>query len=93
MKIMYVGPSDAVDCVGRVWKRNEPQDIEPAVAGRAPAKRVAAAMAELQQAIADRDHTRAAELREELVGLDFGEGLLAQDVWAPAPRSKKEDDQ
>ncbi len=61
-------------------------------AGRRPAARVEKAHLELAAAIADHDHPRAAELREEIVGLEPGSGLLAQTAnWeaVKAPAAEK----
>ena len=86
MQVKYIGPFDAVDVegVGQVTS-GQVVDVSDAVAGRPPAARVAAAHLELHDAISSLDHPRAAALREEIVGLDVGAGLLAQTGnWQPA---------
>lgn len=103
MKIRNINPLGAVelDGVGIVDAGaviDVPADGPPgtAFAGRPPEPRLAAAMAELAEAIAAIDHDRAKALREEITGwtdpdgtehpgLDFGAGLLAQvENWEPA---------
>lgn len=85
----------ALDVLGR-------NGVEPGVptsftveeAGHPPVPRLAAAMLELHHAIEARDHALAAGLRDEIAGkddipgLDYGSGLLAQDIWAKAPAKR-----
>jgi hypothetical protein len=95
MKVKYVGPFDAVELDGvGVVHRNHQIEVTPALAGRPPAARVAAAHAELVEAMAAADHHRSKALREEIIDLDHGEGLLAQpDNWEPVKTSKGSDPQ
>jgi len=59
-------------------------------AGRPPVPRLAAAHLELHEAISALDHPGAAALREEIIGLDPGAGLLAQaGTWEPAATTVK----
>lgn len=96
MKIRNINPIGAVELPGygdvEAGAVIEVPDDGPAgsvFAGRPPALRVAEAMAELAAAVAAIDHDRAAALRDELVGLDYGTGLLAQSTnWEPATMSK-----
>lgn len=94
MKIRYQGPCDEIEILGQVCLRNHSIEIEDSIAGHPANPRVAPAMLELHEAITASDHNRAQELREELAGLDFGEGLLSQEVWVSVEKSKapKEDD-
>jgi hypothetical protein len=81
--LRYIGPHDAVDLdgVGTIV-RGEPVSVPTAVAGRKPAKRYLEAMDELVAAMAAINHDDAARLRDEIIELDPGEGLLAQpDNW------------
>lgn len=95
MIVKYVGQS-AVE-VGRFIVEpggtiDVPDDGPPGTVygGRPPEPRLAAAMADLVAAITARDHHRAAALRTEIAGLDYGTGLLAQpENWQPAPSAKK----
>lgn len=58
-------------------------------AGRAASPRLAIAHLELGAAVEALEHDRAAALREEIIGLDAGEGLLAQpDNWQPVKAGK-----
>lgn len=92
MKVRNINPLGAVELPGYgdvdAGAVIEVPDDGPAgsvFAGRPPAPRVAEAMAELAAAVEAIDHARAAALREELVGLDHGAGLLAQTTnWEPA---------
>lgn len=97
MKIRYVGPHDAVDVDGLgTVQRGEVIDVAAEVAGRVPSPRVVAAHLELAAAVEAIDHDGAQALREEIVGLDVGAGLLAQsDVWelVAAKKSKGEEGQ
>jgi hypothetical protein len=91
MQVKYVGPFDAIelDGFGEV-KHGDVIDVPADVAGRAPDARVDAAHAELAVAVAALDHERAKALREEIIGLDHGAGLLGQPGnWqAPAKSTK-----
>lgn len=79
MQVKYVGPFDAVELDGfGIVASGQVIDIAADVAGRAPDPRVEAAHLELHDAIAALDHERAKALREEIIGLDAGSGLLAQ---------------
>ena len=87
MQVKYVGPFDALelDAVG-VVKRGDVIDVPADVAGRAPDARIDAAHLELHAAIEALDHERAKALREEIIGLDAGAGLLAQPAnWQAVP--------
>ena len=91
--IQYVGPSDAVEMVigstTVVAKRGEPIKVADDVAGTASDPRVAEAMLELRTATAAHDHLLAQSLKEEIIGLDMGSGLLAQADWVLVdPKSK-----
>lgn len=91
MQIQYVGPFDAVDLdgVGAV-ARNATISVPSELAGRAPSPRLSAAMLELTAAMEAIDHHGAAALREEIVSLDAGAGLLAQPSnWVPVKASGK----
>jgi hypothetical protein len=91
--LKYIGPIDEIEVegVGSV-KRDVPVSVPTAIAGRAPDARLGAAMIELRDAINALDHNRAAALRDEIVGLDPGEGLLAQSTWVLVSKSKQEDE-
>ena len=78
MRLKYHGPFDAVEVAGQTVKRNHQFEVDADTAGRPPEPRVADAQAELAAAVAAIDHDGAARLRDEIAGLDFGEGLLAQ---------------
>lgn len=86
MQIKYVGPFDAVELDGvGVVAQGAAIDVSADLAGKAPDSRILAAHAELAEAIAALDHVGAAALREEIIGLDAGAGLLSQpDNWQPA---------
>jgi hypothetical protein len=60
-----------------------PVDVPDQMAGHPADPRREAAMREHALAVAAIDHIRASELREEIIGLDMGAGLLAQG-WEPA---------
>jgi hypothetical protein len=79
MQVKYVGPFDSVelDGFGDV-KHGQVIDVPPEVAGHAPDPRVETAHVELRDAVETLDHERAKALREEIIGLDVGSGLLAQ---------------
>lgn len=92
MQVKYVGPFDAVEVDGvGIVKHGETVDVPAELAGRPPAARVEAAHVELRDAVAALDHERAKALREEIVDLDHGAGLLAQSgVWqAVSSKSSK----
>lgn len=94
MKIRYVGPSAEITVeiggVSMSCPRGHDIDVPPAIAGSDPDPRLEEAMGELHQAINDHDHLKAVGLREEIAGLDAGEGLLAQAIWESAePKVKK----
>ena len=79
MQVKYIGPFDAVELEGvGIVAAGQIIDVSDEVAGRAPDARVAAAHRELHEAISNLEHERAAALREEIIGLDVGAGLLAQ---------------
>jgi hypothetical protein len=91
MNIQYIGPFDSIDVegVGSVT-RNQVISVSSAVAGHAPDARVEPAMLELREAIETLNHNRAVALREEIAGLDFGTGLLAQSTnWISAKADPK----
>jgi hypothetical protein len=90
MQIKYVGPFDAVELDGvGVVAAGQTIDVDPAVAGHAPSPRLAAAHLELHAAIGALDHELAKALREEIIGLDPGAGLLAQsDNWQAVTTTK-----
>lgn len=79
MKVKYVGPFDGVELDGfGTVKNGETIDVPDTVAGHAPDPRVDVAHRELHAAIEALDHEAAKALREEIIGLDAGVGLLAQ---------------
>lgn len=90
MQVKYVGPFDAIELDGvGVVNHGETVDVAAELAGRPPSARVEAAHAELRDAVAALDHERAKALREEIVDLDHGAGLLAQPGnWQPVGASK-----
>ncbi len=91
MQVKYVGPFDAVelDGFGEV-KQGAVIDVPAEVAGNAPDARVEAAHAELAEATAALDHERCKALREEIIGLDHGVGLLGQPGnWQAVAKSTK----
>jgi hypothetical protein len=88
MQITYCGAHDSVILaidgreVGCV--KGSSVDVPDAIAGTAPAVRLAPAMAELVTATAAHNHEVAQPLRDEIALLDFGTGLLAQpENWQP----------
>lgn len=90
MQIRYVGPHDSVEVPGVGLVANGATvTVSAGLAGREPDARLAVAHAELAAAIAAIDHLAAVRLREEIVGLDPGVGLLAQsDAWQPVKAQK-----
>ena len=94
MKVKYCGPFDEVEVAGQKVKRGHQFEVSDEVAGKAPDPRWAEAQAELVDAVnGTPDHDRAAKLRDEIAGLDFGEGLLAQpDNFQPVTAKAKEAD-
>lgn len=90
MKVTYVGPHDAVDVVGvGTVARGDTVDIPDEIAGRQPDPTLEQAHRDLATAIGATDHNRAKELREHILELDPGAGLLAQiDAWAPAKKKR-----
>jgi hypothetical protein len=96
LKVRNISPLGALDLpgVGLVDAGaviEVPADGEPGTvfAGRPPAARLAAAHLELHAAISALDHPGAAALREEIIGLDPGAGLLAQaGTWEPVTVKK-----
>lgn len=96
-RVVYVGnDADGVEALGRLFAPGVPVDVTVEEAGRLPATRRAKAMDQLLVAIEAADHHRAAELRDEIVDLDAGYGLLAGDflvVKSEPSKSKKEGDQ
>lgn len=83
MQVKYVGPLDAVELIGYGdVKHGQVIDVPAELAGHAPEPRLAAAHLELHEATTAIDHERCKALREEIIGLDSGAGLLAQvDNW------------
>ena len=78
---VLVNPGDTIEVPGKL-------------AGRPPAPRLAELLElELPAATAARDHELVRELKAELVGVDWGEGLLAQPAnWQPAAKPAKPSD-
>lgn len=62
-------------------------DVPDHIAGRPEDPRREAAMIEHAAAVAAINHEAAARLRDEIIDLDMGEGLLAQG-WLRAPTTK-----
>jgi hypothetical protein len=96
MQIVYVGPFESVDFLDagnrRTAVRGTPIDVSPDLAGKAPDPRIEAAHLEHRAAVMALDHNRAKALEAEIVGLDYGSGLLAQaGNWQPvaAPKAAK----
>ena len=96
MQIVYVGPFESVDFLDdgsrRTAVRGTPIDASPALAGKSPDPRIEAAHAEHRAAVLALDHNLAKALEAEIVGLDYGSGLLAQaGNWQPvaAPKAAK----
>lgn len=85
MKLIPPADLDVVG-LGRVFA-GQPVDVPADLAGRRPDPRLDPAMHELAAATAAADHRRAAALRDEISGLDYGAGLLAQG-WQPAADAK-----
>ena len=97
MKIRFVGVNGAIvipDLGGQVIEPGAVFEVSDVMGGRPPAPRIAEAMEELRVATADPNlHHVARALREEILGLDYGAGLLAQDtnfVPAGTPKPKPE---
>lgn len=95
MKVKYVGPSDAVvitvNGVEVEAKRNHQIEVPDAVAGRPPDPRLEEAMLEHRAAVLASDHNWARQLEDEITRLDYGEGLLAQDIWQAVEKKKDGD--
>jgi hypothetical protein len=94
VNIRYIGSHDEVDVpgVGTV-KRGQTISVPAELAGRPPAERLEPAMVELHEAITAIDHERAKALREEIVDLDPGVGLLAQPTnWEAVKAATKKDE-
>lgn len=91
MKVRNVSPLGALELVGfGVVAAGEVIDVPAEFAGHPPDPRVAVAHLELGGAVEALEHFRAAALREEIIGLDAGAGLLAQfDNWQPVGKSTK----
>lgn len=97
MKVRNVSPLGALDlpgygtvAAGAIVDIPADGPAGSVFAGRPPSPRLAAAHLELHQAIEALDHDRAVALREEIIGIDPGSGLLAQfDNWQPATKSGK----
>lgn len=97
MKITYVDRSGRGTVVIEV--NGVAVDVEPgvtievpgSVAGHPPSPRLAEILdVELPAAAAARDHELTRALKAELVGVDWGEGLLAQpDNWQPVAKTAK----
>jgi len=93
MNVRYIGPFDAVEVGAQVFARGVTVSVPSELAGRVPDPRVAVAHTELRDAIGALDHDLAVALRDEIIGLDTGEGLLAQDCWElVADKTKKGDE-
>jgi hypothetical protein len=94
MLIRYVGPYDAVeiDGVPGSVKRGETVDVPAAVAGKAADPRLEAAHLEHAAAVAAIDHVGAMRLRDEILTLDAGSGLLAQSANFEAVKAAKKGD-
>jgi hypothetical protein len=92
--LKYVGPHDAVEVIGfGEVKRGDTLSVPAAVAGRSPSPRLAVAMVELDAAITAIDHDLAKALREEIIDLDHGDGLLAQPSnWEAVKAPTKKDE-
>lgn len=97
MKVRNISPLGALELPGfgevpAGGVIDVPADGPPGTvfAGRPPAARVQPAHLELAAAIEALDHELAAALREEIIGLDPGAGLLAQsDNWQPVAKATK----
>lgn len=95
MRIRFVGVNGAVvipDLGGQVIEPGQVFEVSDAMGGRPPVPRIAEAMEELRVATADPNlHHVARALREELIGLDYGAGLLAQPSnFEPVAKPKPE---
>lgn len=83
MKLKYIGALPEAEIHLRneqvvTVKHNHQFDVPDDEAGHVPDVRLEPAMAELAAATAASDHVLAAKLRDEIAGLDMGDGLLAQ---------------
>lgn len=63
-------------------------DVPDDVAGRPPDERLEQLMLDHRAAVEAHDHEGARALKEEIVGVDPGSGLLAQAVWKPYGKAK-----
>jgi hypothetical protein len=64
-------------------------DVPDDVAGTPPDPRVETLMVEHRAAVEANDHEGARQLKEEIIGLDKGSGLLAQAAWQPYGQKAK----
>ena len=89
MQVRNVSPLGALELVGfGVVEAGAVIDVPTEVAGHAPDPRVVVAHLELHAAIEALEHSLAAALREEIISLDAGVGLLAQfDNWQPVTKT------
>jgi len=94
MQVRYIGPFDAVEIDGVPGnvKRGDTFDVPAEVAGRAADPRLMVAHAEHAAAVAAIDHVNAARLRDEILTLDAGSGLLAQSANFEAVKAAKKGD-
>lgn len=75
---MLIPPADLdVAGLGSVYA-GQAVEVDDDMAGVAPDPRIEKASIELNEAIARQDHETAAELREEIIDLEHGRGLLAR---------------
>ena len=93
MKIRFIGVNGAIvipDLGAHIIEPGDVFEVSDALGGRPPSPRIALAMEELRIATGDpTKHHVAAALRDELIGLDCGAGLLAQDAnFVPAVAAK-----
>lgn len=88
--VTVIAPDDlTLPAWGISARKGQPIEVPQALAGRLPDPRLEPAMQELRDAIAALDHATAQARRNEIAGLDMGEGLLAQG-WTLAPIAKPE---